>query len=302
MVELNPREISGRLPVDEVYPLIESEPETARLVFPEDRFRFGEEMEFINADYNRLDLEQTRIFTQALKNAGFIFPARLAAGKGTILKPFDEGYFVKDAQNAVFHIKRVKGEPQVARTPLDPNLEIRTIKVSENQSRKFYGLVLTGDDRLFLLSYDDYRLIYLPLAGYDPETMDFKLIVNPLYRTAVYSDDKVIRAVLMDEKYQYLDRNDHVMPGAEPAPIQRFIRWATPFKIGLENPNSGYLTLDLKWHGWGSLAVSGLALVLFLILASRQKLGLRARLLDGALVLLTGVYGLVAVLFLPFEE
>lgn len=36
-------------------------------------------MEFINADYNRIDSELTGVFTQALKEKGFVFPATVIA-------------------------------------------------------------------------------------------------------------------------------------------------------------------------------------------------------------------------------
>ncbi len=48
----------------------------ARLVFPEDRFRMtGEAMQFVNADTNAVDEPLTELFTRALKDAGFSFPA-----------------------------------------------------------------------------------------------------------------------------------------------------------------------------------------------------------------------------------
>ncbi|MFP4348359.1 MAG: DUF4857 domain-containing protein [Thermodesulfobacteriota bacterium] len=50
-------------------------------------------------------------------------------------------------------------------------------------------------------SYDGYRLIRLPIDTYDPDRMDFKLLINPLYRTAVWSDEARIRAVAMDAAF-----------------------------------------------------------------------------------------------------
>ncbi len=301
VLELKPAQIAGRSPEDEIYPLIESRPGTARLVFPEDRFRLGREMEFVNADFNRSDRELSRAFTKALKEAGFVFPARLAAGKSTILKPFEGGFFLVDRNGAVFHLMRVEGRPWVKKTPLDPELDIRSIKVSENRRKEFHGLVLTGDDRLFLLSHDDYALIPLPLEGYDPDTMDFKLIINPLYRTATYSDDKTIRAVVMNREYRPLERHEHTMPGAEPTSYQRIFSYLAPFRIDLEDPASGYLTLDIKWQGVQSLLAAALALGLFLLIGIKRRYKGPGLLMDGALIALTGLYGLAVVLILPPE-
>lgn len=302
VTELKPSNISDRALRDEIYPLIESVPGSARLVFPEDRFRLGREMEFINADYNRRDEKVTRVFGDALKKAGFQFPGKLAAGKPTILKPFDEGVFLVDASGAVFHVKRVNGQPQVIKTPIDPALGVRSIKVNENRRREFYGLALTKDKRLYLISYDNYRLIPLPLESYDPDTMDFKLIINPLYRTAIYSDNETIRAVVMDSQYRPLDKYRHTMPGASLTLSQSIFNSVTPFRLNLEDPTQGYFAVQVQWHGWLSWISIGIGLVGFFFLAYRRRARGLALVLDGIVVAITGLYGLVAVLILPSQK
>ncbi len=302
VIEFKPRQIDDRALKDEVYPLIESVPGSARLIFPEDRFRLGREFEFINADYNRRDEKVTQVFNDALKEAGFQFPGRLAAGKSTILKPFDEGVFLVDADGNVFHVKRVNGKPRVIKTPIDPALNVRSIKVNENRRKEFYGLALTGDKRLHLISYDNYRLIPLPLESYDPETMDFKLIINPLYRTATYSDDETIRAVVMDSQYRPLDKYQHTMPGASLTMAQSIFNSLTPFRLNLEDPTQGYFSLEIDWHGWRSWISIAIGLAIFVFLAYRRRSKGPALVMDGILVALTGLYGLVAVSILPPQK
>jgi hypothetical protein len=203
-----------------VWPLLESDPEQARLVFPEDRFRMTDQaMQFINADFNTLDQDLTEQFTGALTKAGFVFPARSVNGKFTILKPFDEGVFLEDAEYRVFHVQRHRGEPLVTHTGIDPGVKTRCIKISENRRREYYGLLLAADNSLFLLTYDNYRLIQLPLENYDPDCMDFKLLVNPLYRTAVWSDEATIWAMAMENAYRVIDRYTHRMSRAAVTPM-----------------------------------------------------------------------------------
>jgi hypothetical protein len=301
VVELNPRQIAGRSPQDDIYPLIEAKPGSVRLVFPEDRFRLDDEMEFINADLNHQDSDLSRAYTSALEKAGFKFPARLAAGKNTILKPFEGSFFLVDDNGAAFHLKRLDGKPWVVKNPIDPGLGIRSIKVAENKRREFHGLLLTRDGRLFLISYDNNQLIPLPLEGYDPDAMDFKLIINPLFRTATYSDDKVIKAVVMDGDYQLIDRYERTKPGAGLTPAQRVFSYLMPFRVSLEDSTTGYLSLDVKWHGWLSLIMAGLALVIILLAGRRRGGKAGALLADGPVVLPTGLYGLAVLLILPYE-
>ncbi|THB63152.1 MAG: DUF4857 domain-containing protein [Desulfovibrio sp.] len=302
VMELKPRQIAGRSPGDGVHPLIESVPDRAGLVFPEERFRLDQAMSFINADFNVLDREKSIAYTQALSEEGFVFPGRLVAGKPTILKPFDEGVFLVDHAGAVFHVKQVEGEPWVVRTPIDPAIGVRHIKISENSRRDFYGLLLTNDDKIFVISYDNYELIPLPVDNYDPDRMDFKLIVNPLYRTAVYSDDTVIRAVAMDSEYTPIDSYEHVMAGATPTLAEQVFSYIVPFRVDMSDPNTGYAVLRVTTFGVNSLIAIGMALAAFVAVALRTRAKGRMLALDGVLVAFSGIYGLLAMILAPREN
>jgi len=299
VLEFKPDQIAGNSPEDKLLPLMESAPGIARLVFPKDRFRLGSEMEFINTESNKRDEKLTAMFTDALKAAGFRFPGRLASGKPTILKPFDEGVFLVDSQGAVFHVKRTKGQPKVIKTPIDPAAGVRSIKISENRQRRFYGLILTKDDTLSLLSYDNYKLIPLPLDGYNPDTMDFKLIINPLYRTASYSDSKQIHAVAMDKDYTPIARHKHTMPGADMTKAETMFAGLTPFTLSLGYANSGYLSLSLTPHGMPGVMIALLAASSFLFCKIRRHAFNASAITDSVIIALTGIYGFTVVLLLP---
>jgi len=244
VLELKSGGIADRRPQTRLWPLLVSNPGQARLVFPTDRFRMTDEsMEFINSDTNTVDKELSSLFTQVLKNKGFAFPARSVNGRFTILKPFDEGVFLVDSHYNVFHVKRHKKSPVVVKTPIDPELQTRYIKISENKGREYYGLLLAGSGNLFLLTYDNYSLIPMPLESYDPDRMDFKLIMNPLYRTAIWSDETTIRAEAMDSNYQVLDRHVHRMSRSSVTPMERIHNLLFPFSIHLEVGHSGFLNI-----------------------------------------------------------
>ena len=294
VLELNPTEIEDRRPLTHLWPLLESNPGQARLVFPEDRFRMtGDAMAFVNADANHVDIPLSKDFTRVLKRAGFVFPARSVNGKFTILKPFDEGVFIVDANYRVFHVKRRDNRPEVILTPIDPGLKTRYIKVLENQRREFYGLLLDGDGSLHLLTYDNYRLIELPLENFDPDRMEFKLIVNPLYRTAIWSDEKDIRAVAMDSQNRVLERYAHRMSRSRQTTVHRVYEACFPFVLQLDSPEGGFLRPALKPGGWLSSIGIGVCLAGFAALSL-----LRRRRLPGlgafCLIAVTGVYGWIA--------
>ncbi|MEA3416791.1 MAG: DUF4857 domain-containing protein [Thermodesulfobacteriota bacterium] len=295
VIELKPRMIADRFPQDEIYPLIESQPDQALFIFPEDRFRITDRMEFVNADRNTVDEALSCVFTDALKDAGFKFPARLIAGKGTILKPFDEGYFVVDAAGAVFHIKRVRGKPLCVRTPIPANLGIRSIRISENRRKEFYGMLLTNDGKLFLISYDNYRLIPLPVDNYNPDTMNYKLIINPLYRTAVYSDKTMIYATAMTPDYKIIAGYKRAMQRSRQTPAKVFYSACFPFFVQIKDHTSNYMTFDLVLNGWKGFIGIGISVIIYFIFVCVRRFDLKALWSDFVVIAFSGIYGLIAV-------
>lgn len=299
--EIKSRHLDGHHPQIDLYPLFNNDPEVAIMPFPEDVFRFtGQAMEFIKADFNRIDRELTDGFTGTLKEQGFIFPATVIGGKTTNLKPFDEGFFVRDSSGQVFHIKRILNQPEIVKTAIDPALDIQDIIVSENRRREFYGTIVTTRGDLYLISYENYRLIPLPVEEYNPRTMDFKLLVNSLYRTATVSDSKAVQGIAMDTTYQPLRRYelkklDHT------GTLVRFSRdLLFPFQLRLATPYRGQADIRLHLGGLWSVAGVLLALALFLLL-SRRKSQQPMNRADLVPVLLAGFFGLVAISLIKKE-
>ncbi|MBK1706605.1 DUF4857 domain-containing protein [Halochromatium glycolicum] len=306
VLELDPVELPGHAPRIPLFPLFEANPGRARLRFPEDIMRPGERLAFINSDANRLDPELTRRFTAALTEAGFAWPVQDTFGRVSILKAFDAGYFLLDHAGDLFQLRRVDGVPEVTPVPLPEGLAVRHVKVAENKRGEYLGLVLSRDDRLFLLAQDEARrsaagLIPLALPGYEPDRMALKILFNPLYRTAIYSDQREIKAVAMDKGFEPIASYDRTMAMAEPRLVDRVWEALVPFSLDLRDPNGRYLRLSLDVHGPLALPGIGLALVLAWLLLRQRGLHLPSMLPTLLLVGLTGLYGLIAVALIPPE-
>ena len=205
-----------------------------------------------------------------------------------------KGVFIVDNDFQVFHIKRVDDKPVIKKTPISPDLKIRAVKVSENKLKKDLGLALSGDGRLFILGYDNYRLTPIALPGYDPGRMDVKLIFNPLNCTAVYSDDKVIRAVVMDRQLTPLKTFVHIMSRAAKTRSTRIRDILFPFRLKIgATEKSDYVTAQVvpgtRW------SVLGMVICTCLFIAgTRVFAGTWPRAPGTIFVGLTGIYGLPA--------
>lgn len=293
VTELAPVEIIGSYPSEAVYPLIESMPDEVRLVLPEDRFRIGKEMEFINADSNSKDEKLTTLFTKALEEKGFSFPGKFVGGRLIILKPFDEGVFLTDSHGKLFHVKRVKGEPWVVDTEIKTESGVRFFKVLENSQKDFYGILLENNGNIHLVSYDNYKLVSLNLENYDAYTMDFKLISDPIYHTAIYSDEKIIYAVAMDKDFNYIRSFKHQMQGVLPNSAQKLFTQIVPFHIPMKTSDSLFINLTPVFYPVGFFISGAFSLIIYILVYRR-----RISFFDMILLCFTGIYGLPAVIFL----
>jgi len=301
-LEIKARNLNRHFPQIQLYPLFNNDPQAAMMPFPEDVFRFtGQAMEFINADFNRIDEELTARFTSALRAQGFVFPATVIGGAPTNLKPFDEGYFIRDSSGHVFHVKRINNQPSIIKTGIDPSLAIADIIVSENARREFYGTIITGQGEIRLISTDDYRLIPLPLQGFDPKAMDFKLLIDPLYKTAAISGDTAVHGTAMTPDYQPLRRYSLTRRDNTPVAVSLARDVLFPWRLELDNPYRGQAALRMHPGGLYSLIGIASALALFYLL-SRGRHHTPVRKEEWMVVLFTGLPGLLAVSMLREKQ
>ncbi len=297
-ITIHSRRLRGHFPLLDLYPLFNNDPQIAIMPFPEDVFRFtNQAMEFINADHNRIDRELTESFTTALRAVNFVFPATLIGGNPTNLKPYDDGYFIRDRSGHVFHVRRVLNQPEVIKTPIDPDLDILDIIVSEHHRRELHGTIITTAGEVYLISREAYHLTPLPIPAYDPGSMDFKLLIDPLHRTVTISNDLAVHGVVMDTAYRPLRTFTVLNTDLTPAPVLLLREFLLPFEITLASPYRGQAAPHLVPGGPWSLA--GLFAALGLSFILRQRLPRRSsHWSDLAIIAVTGFYGLVAVYLL----
>ncbi|MBN2780344.1 MAG: DUF4857 domain-containing protein, partial [Candidatus Marinimicrobia bacterium] len=283
--------------VPAIYILFEAEPDYAQLMIPDDVFRFGNKIEFIDPVSNKVIEEKSALFQQAMEQAGFTFPATLVAGNPTNRKPFDEGYFVKDARGEIFQMKMIHGKPVVTKTGIDPDLKVRQIFVEENLRKEFYGSLLTEDNGVYLIMYDNYRLQKLPTAcaderfNYIADDMIFRCYTLPVYRHIQVRGDGFIKMYVVSNDFEpvaehvetwtpYMERASSIVKG-----------FLFPFELTTAT-STKHVNMQMDVYGWKSLAgiaASLLALALF----SRKRPWF-----DYLIVLLTGVFGLIGVLLI----
>ncbi len=289
----------------EIYPLLESNPSQVALVLPPNRFRMtNNSMEFIDSDINKIDSEMTALYTEALIENNFAFPAKKVWGNYTIFKPYDAGVFVLDSKDEVYHVLRVNAKPKIEKVIFKEKIVPQKILITETQDRKFYGLVVDIQDKVYLMQVDDYALTQIPSAHYNAKTMDYKVLLDPLYLTAIYSDNTRIYA----EAYSYdvdnlesvlkLENSFDMLMSRTQSPLYSEIsKVIFPFSIQLESENSlkAVLSIDFSDYYYNYALILSFLLALFYNIYYKRN-GYSISRVETVSILLFGLYVFIPLL------
>jgi hypothetical protein len=282
-------------------PLLESKSGRVKLEMPDDYFRITNRFEFINCQSNKIDEAKSNLFTAALTEKNFSFPAVMISGNPTNKKAFDEGYFVLDSKNNLFHIKMVKGKPFCANTNI-PSLDVAFMSISEMTLREFYGIIFTKQGEVYLISYDNYKLIKLPLENYDIKKQNFLMIGDQFYRTISLTGINSIHTIVTDRNYNVVDRYEESWAGNNDMNAGKTAAFLFPFTLRLGDSSSSFANFYFKFSGLQSvILILILTLITFFILRYR-KISIKNGWADLLIVLVSGIFGFIAVLLIKNIE
>ncbi len=269
-----------------LFTLLESKPKFLKLQFNNYGIRGKKDrIEFVNLETLKVDDALSQTYTDALKQSGFIFPLKCHYSNPTTRKVFDEGAFLQDKQNTIFHLKMINGKPLVKNTKIK-NATIKKIIMNENQRKEFYG-ALIDDSGVKLISYDNYRLIPLPSRMYKPESMVYSLFITPLSRTVIINMDDKVEAYKLDNNYQIL-RNFSF-------PIENNNQWITNIKkyllpFTLKKKDGYRHEYTLSDFSFLVLLANALFALLYLVVTFKRKVPILHFIIIG----IFGIYGFIA--------
>jgi len=289
------------LPEIKLYPLFESQSDFANLTLPSDVFRITDKIEFIDAKSNKVDKEKSEKFNTLFIEKKFAFPAKLIAGNPTTRKPFDEGYFIVDNNNNVFHLKKIKGEAFLFKTSIPTGIKIRKILFQETVMENIYGFILSDDNDIYSISYDGYKIKNIELKGYNANELDLSINVNPLYYIFNYEDGYKFHCAVYDTNFKFVNYLFKSIPAKEEKITEKIKYTLFPFSIKMTKNTSSLKHFDFKFHS--SLSIIGifLSLVIGFMVKVKRKEDMKANWLDFIIILFTGIYGLIGILFIKSD-
>jgi len=300
MMRIYPGEIDATL--IQLNPMLESKSGKIRLEMPDDFFRITKRMEFINCNSNKIEEDKSQLFTTALLEKQFAFPAKLIGGNPTTKKAFDEGYFVLDSKNQLFHIKMQKGKPFCVNTNIPSNLDVAYLKIMEMPLREFYGFLLTTSGEAFLISYDRYKLIKLPLEGFNIKEKTFAFFGDQFFRTISLIGKCNVRTVVTDRNYNIVKVYENKWEGNKELSAGVLAAYLFPFTLSFTDLNSSLSNFYFETSGIHGIILSVLLSVITVLLLKKRSIKLSDAWFDLVLVLVTGIFGFIAVSFVKNVE
>lgn len=283
-------------PVNGLYILFETMPKRVGLEIPDDVFRLKNNIEFIDAQTNTVNTEKSRLFQRALDKEGFQYPAQWLAGNPNPRKPYDEGYFVLDAGNQLFHMKMVNGRAYVKNTKIGEKIEASYFSMLEVADKRFYGFLFSKQGEIYIIENDgaNYRTVKLDTDPIDMQKDEVILMGNMF--------DWTVSVVTPLAKKNYaLDANtlkrigEHTI-NRTPGKWDAVSKWAFPLYLTLEKSESSYIKPYFHYTGiYGFAANIILALLVVIFISGSPK----KKIFNGIYILFTGIAGLIALLILP---
>lgn len=271
-----------------LYTLFESMSGRVRIEMPGDVFRLTDRIEFIDPETNAINQEKSERFNKLFVKKGFQFPAKLAAGNPSTRKAYDEGYFIIDDNNQIFHLKMVNAMPFLKKVPLPADITPDYLLSMEPNDRSFYAFVFDTNKKLHIITTDAYKLQEIPTPEYDVDNDQLLIMANPLYWNVnvVSSKGKVVLALNADTK-KIVDKTSIETQIAG----TNYSKYFLPFAVGFTSRNTKYIKPVLYFGSYLVLITNFIFVLVFVFINSYRKQ--KNQVLPLVWIAITGVYGFI---------
>ena len=296
------RPIDINVPQIPLYPLFESQPERLQLEMPDEFFRITHRMEFINCETNEISEQLTESFTELLVSKKFEFPAKNCFGNPTTRKAYDEGYLVIDNKDDLYHIKKIKGKPFCEKVNIPENIKIKTIFLREFSLKEFYAFVVTEDSNLYLILFDYYKFLEVPLNNYNPDEDILRFQGNLFYRLITVYKENQINVYVTDRNYKLIDEYQDNWKNIKQRTAGLVSTYIFPFEIEVNSADSMFINFYFSGLNFSSIYMNFILAFTTFLLIRKRKLSLLNQGFDYLIVLLTGIFGFLGIIIFRSED
>jgi len=257
-------------------------------------------MEFIKADDNTIQEEKSRMFSAALYHEGFQFPAKMIAGLPTTRKSCDEGYFIVDTNDQLFHVKMIKENPYAVKIDLPEGLTFKHIGCVDFKDKEFYAYLFSNKNEIFVINQDTYDLVKLPVDGFIPEKCELNIFGDLFHYNVIIKSEGWIKDIVLDREFKKVDEyNEAWLKRAERKEGKIFAS-IFPAQLSMEDKNSSFISFYFeKSKGFNWLILNFVLVLVYVVILRNRKAKYKRHLVDLGIVTVTGLFGFIAVNFFP---
>jgi len=285
-------------PVPELYPLFESQSGRAKIDLPDDFFRITWRIEFIDAATNKVLEEKSQMFSAALFQNGFTFPAKTISGLSTPRKSIDEGYLIIDSKDQLFHLKMIKGFPFVKEIDVPDGLKFRHISCVDFKNKDFYAYLFSEKNEIFILTQDVYKLIKWPVDGFDASNCDLKIFGDLFNYTVIIEAEDHVQAIALNPDYQVVKTYTENWKQREKQTEGKIFASLFPAQISMTSDNSKFIRFYFSLSkGLNWIFFNLLLMTFHFIWLYRRKAKLKNHMADLGIVAFCGIFGFIAIHF-----
>ena len=285
-----------------LYPLFESRPEFG-LAYPKDMFRINRRIEFIDAKSNTINEEKSRKYLEALIKEGFHFPARIVSGLPTLMKSKDEGWFLTDNQEQLFHLMMVKGEPYVKHIPLPAGVKLKIIECNDFDSGEYFAILISTGNGIYTLNKRDYSTTRFPIDDYVPENQTMNIMGTLFDKTVTLYREDGVKLYTVDRSYKLVDQHEELVPLKSTMTIGKVYSFLFPFQLSLDSPYNSFIRFTpVKAATWSWIILNIVLLGITVWLIRKEGKSLKKSIIDLLVVAFTGIFGFLAVHIIPNKQ
>lgn len=274
-------------PSIKLYPLFESMSARVDIATPSDVFRITDKIEFIDIESNSVDVDKSTLYNKVFFNTDFKAPAKRICGIPSARKNYDEGYFIIDSDNSLFHMKRVNGKPFIRNVDIDKSIKVEYFEAIDIPNKKFYGFLFDSVGQMYVLTTDNYRLEKVGIPPIDMNNTTVSIMANMFYwNINVKSKDTKISYAVDAKTRKYVDS----FVSNNKNKKEYFIENIMPVALTFSSLHDGYIKIRLRTNFPMALMFNLLFVCTYMYIFRKN----RFRLFPVLWIAITGIYGFIA--------
>lgn len=272
------------------------ESDSAKMSVPQDVFRItGRGIEFVNVKENKVDKAKSGLFNEALAGLGFNPPAKNVCGVTSLLKSVDDGYFIIDSNDKLFHIKMASAQPVVNRVELPAG--VVPFHMNCMSGSNYFGYFYDTNRNIYLMQKPGYELMRIPIDDY--KEFDTMILVesNMFYKTFTLSSASKVKTYILNPDYtlrNMYEQNRVRYTDTKPSLYEGYL---FPLVLDVSKDKINFDLNSPKTFIFVSLLL--LALLVLLKAYNKRELLHTFNIVDYLFVLVFGIAGFISVLIYP---